>query len=108
MRTLKNKLTGFGVGKALMALAAVAMVVAVTWSAVAGGLGRVVVTSSPSGAQVLVRGQVVGTTPAKLQLPEGSKVRLTVKKKGYTTRTVTLTPKADKVRNVKVTLKPSK
>ena len=71
----------------------------------AGGLGSVQVTSEPSGAQVKVGAQVVGTTPATLRLPaSGSAVRITVSKAGFKDRTVSVTPKADKLTRVKVKL----
>ena len=86
--------------------AAFLLTIAVVGYAAAGSLGRVVVNSSPAGAQVVVSGQVVGTTPATLKLPSGKKVRIQVKKNGFKTKSVTLTPKDGKTTKVTVRLKP--
>ena len=84
---------------------AVIMTVAMVGYALAGSLGRVTVSSTPPGAQVVVAGQVVGTTPATLKLPAGKPVRIQVKKAGFKTKRVTLTPKAGKTTKVSVRLK---
>ncbi|MEL6182146.1 MAG: PEGA domain-containing protein, partial [Myxococcota bacterium] len=71
----------------------------------ASGLGSVQVSSVPSGAQLKVGAQVVGTTPATLRLPaNGSKVRITVSKAGFKDKSVLVTPKSDKLTRVKVKL----
>lgn len=92
--------------KIIAALSAVVMTLAVVGYAMAGSLGRVVVNSSPAGAKVLVGGQVVGTTPATLKLPEGKSVRIKVKKDGYKTKSFTVTPRSGK--STKVSVKLSK
>jgi hypothetical protein len=86
---------------------ALIMTVAVVGYAMAGSLGRVVVTSTPSGAQVVVSGRVVGTTPATLKLPAGQKIRLQIRKSGFKTKSLTLTPKDGKTTKVSVRLKPN-
>jgi hypothetical protein len=91
--------------KFLAAAAAVVMTIAVVGYAMAGSLGRVVVKSTPPGAQVIVGGQVVGTTPATLKLPANNKVRVQVKKKGFKTKSFTITPVEGKSRTVSVSLK---
>lgn len=94
--------------RALMAFVAMGVVLAAALYAFAGGLSRVVVESNPAGAEVIVGGQVVGTTPASLELPaDGDKVRITVKKSGYKTRTIGVTPVEGKTRRVKVDLTPT-
>ena len=92
--------------KLIAAAAAVVMTLAVVGYALAGSLGHVVVNSSPPGAQVLVKGQVVGTTPATLKLPAGQPVRIQVKKRGFKTKSFTVTPKEGKSTKVSVSLKP--
>ncbi len=92
--------------KFLAAASAVLMTVAVVGYAMAGSLGRVVVNSTPPGAQVLVHGQVVGTTPATLRLPAGKSVRVQVKKPGFKTKSFTVTPKDGKSTKVSVRLAP--
>lgn len=87
------------------ALAALAMVLMMAWVAAASSLGRVVVDSDPPGAKVVVGSQVVGTTPATLQLPADTPVRVKIQKAGYKARSVTLTPTADKTTRVTVRLK---
>jgi len=87
------------------ALATLAMVVMVAWVAVASSLGHVVVDSDPPGAKVIVGSQVVGTTPATLQLPADTPVRVKIQKAGYKSRSLTLTPSADKTTRVTVRLK---
>jgi len=74
--------------------------------ALASGLGTVVVASTPPGASVQIGSMVVGQTPATLKLPEGSSTRLVLKKSGYKDKVVVVTPKSDKVTNVKVKLSP--
>ena len=71
--------TGWGIRggrlKIVGALVAVAVAVVFMSVAVAGPLGRVVVNSSPPGANVIVGSHTIGTTPVTLQLPaDGSKV----------------------------------
>ncbi len=85
-------------------IAALTVFAAVAY-AFAGGLARVVVESTPPGAKVIVGNQVVGTTPATLDLGDTDKIRVKVKKKGYKTRTVTIKPVEGKTRRVKVKLK---
>ncbi len=90
----------------LAALAVAVMALVAVGYATAGSLGHIKVQSTPPGARVIVGGQVVGTTPTTLKLPEGNKVRITLKKSGYKTRSLSVTPKANKLTRVKVSLKP--
>ncbi len=105
MRSIQRE-TRQTIGARLLAsLAAMSMIFAVMAYAFAGGLAPVVVETSPEGAQVLIGGQVVGTTPATLELPADTKVRIQIEKKGYQTRTISVTPSEGKTKRVKVTLK---
>ncbi|MGE0551713.1 MAG: protein kinase [Kofleriaceae bacterium] len=61
------------------------------------------VSSNPSGAEVWLRGQRLGTTPTKVSLPRGSKrVSLTLRKDGYLDKVITVTP--DRVKPLSVEL----
>ena len=91
--------------KLLMAFAALAVVFSAVAFAVAGGLAPVVVETNPPGAQVIVGGQVIGTTPTTLTLTADTKVRIKLEKKGYKTRSFSVTPIEGKTKRVKVTLK---
>ena len=87
----------------------VALVTMLTFVSIAfaGGLGQVVVESTPSGARVQVGSVVVGQTPATLKLPEGSKTRIVLKKRGYKDKAVVVSPKKNKMTRVRVKLSPN-
>ncbi len=87
------------------ALAAALVTLTMVGYAIASSLGTVIVESTPSGAEVYVKGQNVGTTPAKVQLPADTKVKIVLKKSGYKNRKFTIKPSESKVKRAKVTLK---
>jgi hypothetical protein len=91
-------------GRIWAGVAAALAVMAVVGFAIAGSLGVVNVQSSPSGAQVIVNGQVVGATPVKLELPANQEVRIKLTKDGYKAKSFNVTPSADKSKRVQVTL----
>lgn len=92
-------------GRLWAALIAAMAVIAVVGYSMASSLGTVIVDSQPSGAKVVVQGQVVGTTPATLQLPADQKVRIKLQKPGYQDKVFTVVPSTEKTRRAKVTLK---
>ncbi len=86
-----------------------ALVTMVTFASIAfaGGLGNVVVESTPPGAQVKLGAQVVSNTPATLSVPaDGSSVRIILTKSGYKDKVITVTPKEGKTTRIKATLAP--
>ncbi len=90
----------------LSALASLLMMTALISVAVAGSLGRVTINSNPPGASILVGAQVVGTTPATLELPADQTVRVKLSKSGFKSRSVSITPREGKATRVTVKLKP--
>ncbi len=52
-----------------------------------GGKGKVMATSDPEGAEVLVNGQSMGKTPVQLKLKTKEAYEVTFKKDGYKTVT---------------------
>jgi hypothetical protein len=62
------------------------------------------VSSTPSGAEIVLDGNVVGTTPTALTLPCGVDAKLTFKKSRYLAQTRTVTPNPQGTRPVKVGL----
>lgn len=68
------------------------------------GACTVLVSSAPSGAQVYVDNQMLGTTPGEIQLPCGTKANLSLRRARYTTTTRAFTPEADKANKLFVRL----
>lgn len=65
---------------------------------------EVTIAGAPDGADILVDGNVVGTTPRPIALPAGSaSVRLTVKAKGFNPADVDVVPSKDTVVSVTLT-----
>lgn len=89
-------------GAALAAGLAALTIGALAW---ADELGKVVVESTPPGAEVVVNGRTVGNTPMTLQLSTEESVKVIVKKGGYKASQFNITPSPDKAKRVKVTLK---
>ena len=56
---------------------------------------KVVVSSVPGGAEVVIGKEVVGTTPASLTLPCGVEAKLVVRKARFTSQARLVTPKTD-------------
>ncbi|WP_304022339.1 PKD domain-containing protein [Methanospirillum hungatei] len=72
-----------------------------------GPSGFVMVTSQPSGAEVLMGDIYLGTTPATLIVPAGSR-SLTFQKEGYQKKTVNVTIRPNEMKLIpKVMLKPA-
>jgi hypothetical protein len=92
-------------GRLWAALIAAMAVIAVVGYSMASSLGTVIVDSKPAGAKVVVQGRVVGSTPARLQLPADQKVRIKLQKPGYKDKVFTVVPSTEKARRARVTLK---
>ncbi len=62
--------------------------------------------SIPPGAEVLLRGTVVGRTPTRVQVPAGRRMQLTLRKEGFRAQPVPLPPlRPGQVRQVEVRLR---
>ena len=64
---------------------------------------RVMVTSKPKGAQIMIKDRVLGTTPTSLKLAEAEPVTLSFSKSGYATLERQITPGTDTTVDVELT-----
>jgi len=71
------------------------------------GMIRVNIDSSPQGARLVRKGEVVGRTPIEVVLPRGEDpIELTLVNSGYADRTIELIPNEDVEQTIELTARP--